>query len=449
MRHLWQRIFTYAVILVTVSQLTVFFLYRYSVSRDEARRFITDYTGSVAASLEDGSLETADALLRVLNRRSARAWLEDSGGRLLVGVVPPNARPGALVLENAANGLVIAETAGADRYLASVPVTLHGGSAKLFMTFGPPRGPDMWTLFFQGLICVSIIALLLAFWMARRVSSPLRALRGDVMDIAGGNLESRVAVKGHDEITDVANAVNHMAENLARHIRSMRELVANISHEMRSPLARIQVSAAMLEEEVAENPKAAGRLRLIQEELDHMNKLIGATLLTSKLDLQGAQRPETSVAFTDLCAEACRRHVPVFGQKRQRFLQDIREGVTLCGDETLLTTLVSNLLENAAKYTREGGTVTLRLESDAEGARLEVENEHEPLAQTVLAHLFEPFYRGGMATGTGVGLGLSLVRKIAELHGGAVTAENTGDAVRFSVRFRGETGRTARHGRDI
>jgi len=436
MRHLWQRIFTYAIILVTVSQLTVFFLYRYSVSRDEVRRFITDYTSSIASSMEDGSTETADALLRVFNRRHNRSWIETPSGRVIAGAVPPDTQPGRIVREVPANGLVIAEMgANTNRYIASVPVTLHSGEAKLFMTFGPPRGPGIWTLFIQGLIFVSIIALLLAFWMARRVSNPLRTLRGEVMEIAGGNLENRVTVKGHDEITDVAKAVNHMAENLARHIRGMRELVANISHEMRSPLARIQVSTAMLEEDMTENPKAASRLKLIQEELEHMNKLIGATLLTSKLDLQAAPKPEGIVAFSELCAEACSRHIPVFTQKSQQFSQVIEEGVMLRGDETLLTTLVSNLLENAAKYTQEHGIILLRLVSDAENTLLEVENEHNPLPQDVLDHLFEPFYRGGIATGNGVGLGLSLVRKIAELHGGGVTASNARDGIRFSVRF--------------
>lgn len=436
MRHLWQRIFTYSIILVTVSQLTVFFLYRYSVNRDEVRRFITEYTSSIAASMEDGSVETADALLRVFNRRHSRSWVEDLSGRVIAGAVPPNVRPGKTMRKVPENGLVVTEMeAHADWYIASVPIALRGGGANLFIVFGPPRGPGIWTLFFQGLVFVSVIALLLAFWMARRVSNPLRTLRGEVMEITGGNLESRVTVKGHDEITDVAKAVNHMADNLARHIRGMGELVGNISHEIRSPLARIQVSAAMLEEDVAENPKAASRLALIQEELEHMNRLVGATLLTSKLDLQAAPQPEGAVAFSELCEEVCRRHLPVFTQKNLRFSRIIQEGVMLPGDETLLTTLVSNLLENASKYTHEYGIVLLRLASGTEGVLLEVENEHEPLPEEVLVHLFEPFYRGGIATGNGVGLGLSLVRQIAEIHGGSVTAVNAPDGVRFSVLF--------------
>ncbi len=435
MRHLWQRIFAYSLVLVIVSQLAVLILHRYSVNRDEAQRFIMEYAGSLASSVTDESRATAGAILRVFNRKRDRAWLEDGSGAVLAGARPRNVRPGKVVREVPDRGLVIMEAGPDEMYIAAAPVTLREGGAKLFMVFGPPRPPAMWTMFFQGLIFVSVIGLLLAFWMARRVSAPLRAMRDEVMGIAAGDLDGRVTVKGYDEIKDVARAVNHMADGLARHIRGMRELVANISHEMRSPLARIQVSMAMLEEDVAGNAKAAGRIALINEELDSMNALIGATLLSSKLDLQPAAVPEDAVAFSDLCAEACRRHAPVFARRGLRFRPKIRENVVVTGEETLLSTLVSNLLDNAAKYTAEGGAVGLRLGADADGVLLEVENEHEPLPQDVLDHLFEPFYRGGVATGNGAGLGLSLVKRIALRLGGDAVAANTGTGLRFSVRF--------------
>jgi two-component system sensor histidine kinase CpxA len=434
MRRLWQRIFACTLLLVIVSQLAVLFLHRYSVSREEARRFIAEYTSSLSLSVEDGSAAAADAVLRVFNRNRNRAWMEDASGKVIAGAAPPEVRSGKVVQEVPGSGLLIRE-GGDGQYIASIPVTLREGPAKLSLLFLPPRGPGIGTLFLQGLIFVSVIGLLLALWIARRVSKPLRALRDEVLEIAGGNLESRVMVKGHDEIADVAKAVNHLADNLARHIRGMRELLANISHEMRSPLARVQVSLAMLEEEVPEGPKTANRLALINEELEHLNKLIGTTLLTSKLDLQAPSRPEGPVAFSDLCAEACRRHAPLFLKKGLDFTREIQNGIAFPGDETLLATLVSNLLDNAAQYTETGGSVSLRLSADGGNAVLAVENSHAPLPDELRSHIFEPFYRGGIATGDGAGLGLSLVRKIAQMHGGDVTADNAGGGVRFTVRL--------------
>ena len=435
MRHLWQRIFTYTLVLVIVSQLAALFLHRYSANRDEAQRFITEYITSLAVSVEENSTATADAVLRIFNRRQNRSWIEDASGNMLAGMAPTEIKTGEVLLKEQQNGLVIRESGIDGGYIASIPVTLEEGKGELFMLFGPPRYPGIWTLFMQGLIFVSIIGVLLAFWMARRVSRPLRSLRDEVLAIAGGNLESRVSVKGHDEITDVAKAVNQMADNLAKHIRSMRELVANISHEMRSPLARVQVSFALFEEGIAKDPKTATHLALIHDELAHMNKLIGATLLTSKLDLQSSMPPKETVAFSGLCMDACRRYTPFFAEAKVEFANAIEDHIAISGDETLLTTLVSNLLDNAAKYTKPENMVTLRLSADSENAVLEVENDHEPLSDEMLDHLFEPFYRGGIATGNGVGLGLSLVRKIALLHNSDVTVCNVEGKIRFSIRF--------------
>lgn len=476
MRHLWQRIFAYSLVLIVLSQSAVFLLHTYSVDKEQSKRFITDHSRSMASALDGLNISSASAVARVFNRKYNRVWIEDKDGNILGGNASEEGRAVTAKLW----GLPLAEFAllehdgGEIRYVTVAPITLQGvvaphadrpqadpkglfplqesradmeqtevssvqrltKEARLCMSFSPPKRPDRWTMFFQGIIILSFIGVLLAFWMARRVSKPLRALRGEVMEIAGGNLEKHVTVTGKDEITDVAVAVNHMADNLAKHIRSMRELVANISHEMRSPLARMQVSLAMLEEDMEKNSAAASRVTLLDEELSHMNKLIGATLLSSKLDLQSTKELTEKVAFSELCTEMCRRHSPVFADKNVQFSHSVHEDISFAGDETLLATLVSNLLDNAAKYTETGGHVALRLTQLDNKALLEVENTHQPLPETLLAHIFDPFYRGNtIATGSGVGLGLSLVEKIAALHHGNVVAVNTETGAMFVVTF--------------
>ena len=457
MRHLWQRIFAYTLVLIVLSQCAVFLLHAYSVDKEQAKRFITDHTRSMASALDGLNISSASAVAQVFNRKFNRVWIEDKDGNILGG----NASEAGRAITARLWGLPLSEftllehDGGEVRYVTVTPIKLQGATApreaeqgalsspqrftegaRLCMSFSPPKRPDRWTMFFQGIIVLSFIGVVLAFWMARRVSNPLRTLRGEVMEIAGGNLEKRVTVNGKDEITDVAVAVNHMADNLAKHIRSMKELVANISHEMRSPLARMQVTLAMLEEDTAQDKAAASRVALLGEELSHMNKLIGATLLSSKLDLQNTRELTEKVAFSELCAEMCRRHTPVFTGKNVKFSHSVQENLTFTGDETLLATLVSNLLDNAAKYTEAGGQVFLRLVKFDDKALLEVENTHQPLPEPLLAHIFDPFYRGNtIATGTGVGLGLSLVEKIAALHHGTAMAFNTETGVVFSVAF--------------
>lgn len=440
MRHLWQRIFAFTLALIIVSQAAVFLLYRQSVSREEMRHFISETTRSTASSIEGQSLNVAKAMTGLFNRKKKRAWIENEDRVIIAGASPFGGFFDSRTAVDAweTESLTLWRTSdGVIQFVSSIPVNLNEGRARLFMAFGPPRRPGLWTMFFQGLLVLSVIGMGLALWMARRVSRPLRNLRDEVMQIAGEDLARRVTVSGHDEITDVAVAVNHMADNLAKHIRSMKELVANISHEMRSPLARIQVSLALLEEDIArsgkDNAQAAARLASLREELDHMNALIGATLLSSKLDLQKPPSMAETVAFSELCSETARRYAPTFRQKNLRITRDIEDGVTLPGDEALLKNLVSNLLDNAFKYTAENGEISMILKRYGTDAVFRVVNEHAPLPPEALSHIFEPFYRAGIATGNGVGLGLSLVSKIAALHGGTAEAANTETGVAFTV----------------
>lgn len=441
MKELWQRIFIYTFVLLAVFQLAGLVMHRYSVNVDEARRFVAHNVSAIAEGLEGQTAASAGAMVKLFNRRSARVWIvRDAVDEAVLVGRPVDIAQGLsdLPVFWQKDDLKIWNVNTKNiQFIATAPLNLADADAILYMAFPHPRRPDMWNVFFRGMIGFTAIGLILAFWMARGVSRPLRRLRGEVLEIAGGQLEARVSAKGPTEVRDVALAVNHMADNLSKYIRNMRQLVANISHELRSPIARMQVSLALLEARVeqAGDKKSLGQLRLLQEEMEHMNKLIGDTLLSSKLDLQGERELNGSVAFSELTAEMLRRHAPSL-EKRSLVLESaIEEGISLTGDETLLCNLVSNFLDNAVKYTSAGGRVQVRLYHDGAEAVLEVESSHEPLEPLVLEQLFEPFYRGGIATGGGVGLGLALVRQIAQLHKGGVSACNTGSGVVFSVRL--------------
>ncbi len=444
MKHLWQRIFAYTLILLILSQAAVLLLHRYSLNSEEIRRFVSQSATELAHALEGQRLSTAEAILPLFSRRDNKAWLENSDGLTLAGSPPPGWRSALLDARDhwEVDSLKIWALKSDDgRFVVSTPLALRNSDVSLMMTFGPPRRPGFWGMFFQGLVVLSVVGVLMALWMAWHVSRPLRRLRGEVMAIAEDHLDRRVTVKGKDEIADVAVAVNHLADSLSRNILSMRELVANVSHELRSPLARMQVSLALLEENLPPKGKAdknaeraVAKAALLREELDHMDRLISATLLTSKLDLEDG-RPLAPVAFSDLCAEMCRRHAPIMDKRGLAFSPIIEAGVNLIGDETLLCTLVSNLLDNAAKYADEHGRVEARLAREQDKVLLAVENTHAPLPEDMLERIFEPFNRAGIATGNGVGLGLSLVRKIAARHKARAWAENTENGVRFRVSF--------------
>lgn len=443
MKQIWLQIFIYTIVLLVLMQLATFALHRYSMDSDEVRRYMSENIRSTAAALEGESVAGAKTAASLFGRRGGRLWVitAEQNGREVV--LAGNSDFTRERFENIPNvkywnegELEMWSTDDERRrFVAAFPVHLSDAEATLYISYGQPRGPRLWDIFMQGLIGFSIVGCILAFWLARSVSRPLRRLRGEVLEIAGGSLSRRVEPKGPDEVRDVALAVNYMADNLSKYIRNMRELVANISHELRSPLARMQVSMALIEEKLkgGADEKTLAQLRLLNEEMEHMNKLIGDTLLSSKLDLHGAPPMTADVAFSGLAGEMIRRHAPLMNQRGLSFEAEIEDNVTLPGDETLLCHLVSNYLDNAAKYTDPGGLVRVRLFTEGGKAVFEVENTHAPIPAEMLEQVFEPFYRGGIATGGGVGLGLSLVRQIAEQHQGAVSAANTAGAVLFRV----------------
>lgn len=456
MRHLWQRIFGYTLVLMVLSQAAAFFLHKYSQDGEGARRFIAGATEALAEAVDGRTLDAAGTMVSLFGRGESRAWIVAPDGNALLGSAPEDMTDFSRAdrtwhgkeLDARAMESITVWQFGRDepRFVAGVPIRLAEGGATLFVRFGRPHRPGMWPIFLQGLTGVTLVGGMLAFWMARRVSRPLRQLRDEVLEIAGGRMDKRVTLRGHDEIRDLSLAVNHMADSLAKNVRNMRELVANISHELRSPLARMQVSFTLLEEDLhggeAERSPATAvpagvmpRLAQLQEELEHMNQLIGTTLLSSRLDLHDAPPVDTPVVFSGLCEAMAGRHAPMFARRGLVFTSSVAEGIIMHGDETLLCTLVSNLLDNAEKYTAQGGTVRLALSREENAALLTVENTHAPVEKDALEHIFEPFNRAGAATGNGVGLGLSLVRQITHLHGGAVRADNTENGVRFSVRL--------------
>lgn len=451
-KHLWQRIFAYSLILVIVSLGVGVVFHRMMIfdkSGDVALRISTE----IWRSLEGQSTQSVETMLRVFNKHRNKLWLEDSTGATVAGE-PFN----SFSRHDWAEHLTEVRKTGSmtlwktslkePRYLLTAPLTLDGKPLTFFNAFASPPSPPLDTLLFQGLFTTALIGGLLALWMARQVCRPLRLLRQELSEMyetAGPKLK-KVTVKGNDEIAEVASAINRLVDSLNRHIGGIRLLVVNISHELRSPLARMTLSAEMIEEGLAQYalPRGKGdmsedRLKkeaaillakkhilTLNEELEHMDRLIGATLLSSKLDLHEPGTLNERVCLSLLCHRAASRFESMFQHAELVFLSEIEPDLHVLGDETLLMQMLSNILDNGLKYTRgDNAHVWLRLKKRKGGAFLSVENSYDAMPSEVLERIFEPFYRHKQTTGTGVGLGLSLVQKIATLHKGDAMAVAT------------------------
>ncbi|MDL2210330.1 HAMP domain-containing histidine kinase [Desulfovibrio sp. OttesenSCG-928-O18] len=452
--RLWQRVFVYALILILAASAMGMLLLDRNLT-DKASAVVLAFTSEIRKALDGQTPEEADRFLARLNNQEAKFWLENEHGILLAGRRFAE-RSGAewrefLHDEHVSGAVTLWRTRlKTPMFMAIAPCALKGEKATLYAAYMAYPIPPLETLLSPGIITVALITGLLALWMAMKVGRPLRHLQEEVAHITGTLRLRNVSVTGSDEIADVARAVNRLVEGLRRHITGMNQLVMNISHEMRSPLARMAIAAEVIGEGLAvcrrrgagdcERDEAVLRLaeknfEALRQELEHMDNLIGGTLLSSKLDVQDPGGLTESVSLSALCASAVERYEETFRHAGIRFSHTIADNITATGDGTLLMQLLSNLLDNAVKYASgsEPG-VQLQLWREAEEAVLTVENTHaDPLPKEAIEHLFEPYFRYEQRAGTGVGLGLPIVQKIATLHGGTIRVENTATGILFRL----------------
>ncbi len=269
-----------------------------------------------------------------------------------------------------------------------------------------------------------------AYPVVRRLTRRLEQLRQGVDALGEGDLATRVTVRGHDEIAFLAARFNHAAERIESLVAAHKSLLANASHELRSPLARIRMSMEMLAPTAGGVQPDAMREE-IKRSINELDALIEEILLASRLDARGgADEPMEDVDLTALAAEECARGGA-----------DLTAAgiVTLRGSPRLLRRLLRNLIENARRH---GGpaAIDVSLRRASEVIELIVCDRGPGVPAAERERIFEPFYRprGASEREGGVGLGLALVRTIAGRHGGGAWCEaREGGGACFKVRITG------------
>jgi signal transduction histidine kinase len=256
------------------------------------------------------------------------------------------------------------------------------------------------------LTVIALVVALGAYPVVRKLTGRLERLERSVLAWGEGRLATRVTVEGDDEIARLAASFNVAAARIESLVAAQKSLLANASHELRSPLARIRMAAELMAEGAP--PAIGAELRRNVAELD---ALIDEVLLASRLDADAAAIPcPEELDLTGVVAEECAR------------VDAALEAQTLVmmGEPKLLRRMVRNLLENAVRY-GGGAPVEVRLGApDAATLRLDVCDGGPGIPEAERERIFEPFYRiaGASEAAGGVGLGLALVRQIARRHGG-------------------------------
>jgi len=276
---------------------------------------------------------------------------------------------------------------------------------------------------FPLLLITALIVSLGAYPIAKRLTYRLENLKKGVEALGAGQLSTRIPVQGCDEIAILATSFNQSAARIQALLASHRQLLANASHELRSPLARMRMSLAILAEQ--QHLEQSSAVKALRQDMQELNQLVEEILLASRLDTLEIPLEHHGVDLSGLLAEECARLE----------LDCEAEAVEVVGEERLLRRLIRNLLENAVRH--GGGQVEARLiRTTLKQVSLQVLDRGVGIPLEAQAHIFEPFYRPaghGEAQG-GWGLGLSLVKQIATRHAGTVTCKaRSGGGTVFEV----------------
>jgi len=261
--------------------------------------------------------------------------------------------------------------------------------------------------------------------LVRRALTPVEKITRTAQEIeTSSDLNRRVAYTGPpDEIGRLAATFDHLITHLHRVFESQKQFVADASHELRTPLTVIQGNTDLLKRNLNKQDREES-LTAIESEAKRMTKVVNDLLLLAELE-SGQSSPQERVNLREMVNEEYKR-VRNFAGNRGIFTGNI-EDLSVKGDVYRLKQLLGNLVDNAIKYTPEGGTITLSLFRDGEWARLEVKDTGIGISRENLDHLFERFYRVDKSRsrgGGGTGLGLSIAKSIAEQHGGKITVES-------------------------
>jgi signal transduction histidine kinase len=347
----------------------------------------------------------------------------------------------------------------------ALPRSVASSSQMLAFATLQPRGamltwardnllvPLLWT----GLATL-VLSTLLAFLLGRSIAGPLRRVADAAKGIAQGETDIRAPVSGPTEVQALARSFNVMADQVEAAQRSQRDFVANVSHEMKTPLTSIQGFSQAILDGTAAEPEAVNRAAgVIHEEAERMRRMVDDLLILARFDAGQMKLAREPVEIGPLLRGCAEKLMPQTERADVTVEIEVAEKHVVCGDADQLGQVFTNLLDNALAHTVSGGRVTLaahkvrgRETPRSRGAGNQVRNgEGKAVEVTVtdtgrgipadeLPRIFERFYRADKARRRvgGAGLGLAIAKEIVIAHGGTISAESVvGLGSRFIVQF--------------
>ncbi|MBU2643064.1 HAMP domain-containing histidine kinase [bacterium] len=455
--RLYIRIFLSFVVLLIITEIAIFGFFILFSGRYSRERFEKENLDKLTMSLQlietemragvSRSVQQNPPLQELVNRLGkvfrAKIWLTTSDNHVLLKSFPEkiprhliekiqqraddyNKRPFFRFHKTFLN-LYFVEPLPADQ---GRPMNLH----VLFLDHLPDHGG---VGFAVGLLSIGVFAALLVIPVSRRISRPVKSLTRSAVMIEQGNLSHRATITTRDEIGELGQAFNRMAEKVESMVRSGKELTAQISHELRSPLARIQLAVEIIRDQLqgGESLETTEHFESVRQDIEELDHLIGRILALSKLDLQ--ETDDTIDLFSPVVElEKCLdKYRPMLENKSIPLETRFAVRPQIYGNRETFATVMANVVDNALKYSPPGEPVRVGSEQRGEALLLTITNSAPHVSADDLDRIFEPFYRAEPGGQSGAGLGLAISRKIVEKHGGTITARQMGTDIEIEIRL--------------
>lgn len=312
----------------------------------------------------------------------------------------------------------------------------------LELSEGPAYGRQVlwsvaWSWAMAGGIAV-LLAMLVGWRISRQISAPLLALTGVTAQMAGGNLSARADTSQRDELGMLAHRFNEMAGQVEETVITLRRFVADAAHELHTPLTALRTNLELAAGHEADEPVRL-LLKRATGQVVRLESLTNDLLDLSRLETKSVEVEYSPVPLNVLLAKVSELYASQAEQNGQTFSLDLpAEACQVWGNEFQLQRAVSNLLDNALKFTPKGGAIAAGLRPLPEEQQVELWVKDEGIGIPVdeIPHLFSRFHRGRNATHyPGSGLGLAIVKAIVEGHGGQVAAQSCSQGAYFSLRL--------------
>lgn len=323
-------------------------------------------------------------------------------------------------------------------YLIGKTTALANGETAILVTqWERPRmsgGYALTTTQVWQIAAVILTAGLLCYALANYLTSPIVKLRHAARQFAEGDLQTRLNIKRRDELGELAREFDRMAARIETLVTSEKRLTQDISHELRSPLARLNVALELARAKSNDGTKPL--IERIETESNRLNEMISRLLVLSKLETGSETFSRTEVNLTRLFEQvvADANFEAQANGKSVKILE--KDAVKVFGNENLLRSAIENVLRNAVRYTKDGTSVEAELSRANKNAVISVRDYGAGVPEAELEKLFRPFYRVQMArerkTG-GIGLGLAIAERAVHAHDGTIAAGNTENGLAVEI----------------